>query len=240
MWMLTKNAANTSQTSQLFFLVCMFYFSFSEKYTHSHSFVFYCTCTSGTKCVSIISKCIKQSTPTAMLHFWVVIYSALTKPHARTRRWLTRFRNASVTSWEKDVKVCTSRGRWLEWCTPPPPWRPRSGPWRWGWGGTLASGSREPPRWSAGLLRRHHRHHSRSVPVSDRKAAVRVLLLSTIVLVDPIRRLDEQRLGGVRVRFLPYPGLLGFHIELADLIDKQVRKKKVNFLKMFASQIVCN
>lgn len=39
-----------------------------------------------------------------------------------------------------------------------------------------------------------------------------VLLLSTVVLVDPIRRLDKQRLGGVRVWFLPYPGLLGFHI----------------------------
>lgn len=52
------------------------------KNAHIHNFfVFYCTCTSGAKCVSIICKCIKQSTATS--HFWLVIYSALSKPHAR-------------------------------------------------------------------------------------------------------------------------------------------------------------
>lgn len=38
------------------------------------------------------------------------------------------------------------------------------------------------------------------------------LLLRTVVLINPIRRLNKQRFGGVRVWFLPHPGLLGFHI----------------------------
>lgn len=45
------------------------------------------------------------------------------------------------------IRVCTSHERWQEWCTPPPPWRPQTDPWRSGWGGTLVSGHREPPRW---------------------------------------------------------------------------------------------
>lgn len=62
--------------------------------------------------------------------------------------------------------------------------------------------------------------HGRSERVSHRETAVRVLLLSTVVLVDPVRRLDKQGLGGVRVWFLPHPGLLGFHVQLADLNDE--------------------
>lgn len=60
----------------------------------------------------------------------------------------------------------------------------------------------------------------RSEQVSHRETAVIVLPLSTVVLVDPVRRLDKQRLGGVRVWFLPHPRLLSFHVQLADLIDE--------------------
>lgn len=49
----------------------------------------------------------------------------------------------------------------------------------------------------------------------------------TIILIDPIRVLNKQGLWGVRVRLLPYPGLLGLHIQLADLHKRQ-DKKKVN------------
>ena len=48
----------------------------------------------------------------------------------------------------------------------------------------------------------------------------------TIILIYPIRSLNKQRLWGVGVWFLPYPGLLGLHIQLADLhASKSVNEK---------------
>lgn len=57
---------------------------------------------------------------------------------------------------EKSIKVCTFHERWQECCTPLLLWRPRTDPWHWEWGGILASGSPEPPQWSAVRLRTKH------------------------------------------------------------------------------------
>lgn len=43
----------------------------------------------------------------------------------------------------------------------------------------------------------------------------------TIILIDPFRILNKQRLWGVWVGFLPYPGLLGPHVQLADLHTRE-------------------
>lgn len=47
----------------------------------------------------------------------------------------------------------------------------------------------------------------------------------TIILVHSIGSLNKQGLWGVGVWFLPYPGLLGLYIQLADLHSNKEQKK---------------
>lgn len=118
------------------------------------------------------------------------------------------------------IRICTSHGKWQECCTPLRPWQSQTDPWHWGWGGTLVSVSQEPPQWSAAPLRAQNQMIVKTISIMV-GIGLNIMCLyccwHTIILIYPFWSLNKQGLWWVRIWFLPYPGLLGLHIQLADL-----------------------
>lgn len=94
----------------------------------------------------------------------------------------------------------------------------------------------EEVSWSLGAGSHHNgqqhpwRHSTALLCIYHSRCRIKYICCwHTVILIYPIRSLNKEGLWGVRVWFLPYPGLLGLHIQLADLHaskkQNQVTKK---------------